>query len=950
MLGTRSRLPDASVETAPIGRSRKRKEVADIQQIVSQPEQEPVPKRARTMTRSRSRKAMAAQDEENEDKDEDEEMPQYVEPVKRLSNKVVAQQSLDQARSYIHAQSQAQARAHVLARTQKVAHIQAEVQAEAQARTLTQAEARARAKTDTIAIARAKADLVEHQAHVRRQQTKLQIEQRNLERLETQLDDQRRQKLLRLDETQAQQGLVTYLMGASRAMKGMFVTPRKEEEEIHQTEEAIHLSVARLRQLENMIKLLTRYESLLQSDAHTQGHAYNGVWLESLHTWQTSIDHALRKTVDSRNECDLVHVLLKDIVLKATANTTTPAPALRSRAAAAAAAAAVVAVAAPSPIINRTSAKQSASATIIGFARAPSTDLQVNARLKATLDARDEVNLNKVAIKISFAGHESQGIIDNSLDVEREVIRYTFKAMLDNHWSPNVVTPIADFSCANGDRIRVAENANSEYQKLYVALLKELKTSEDRIQTSGITHTLIMERGTNTLFNLFEDVDVGEVVLTDGDFYGLLWQVYWTLSCFYRLGIRHNDLHFGNILYRKLHKPEDLVFKLNSASGVVVVRVRTCFIIKFFDMDRGTSFSPGVERNINLDDIMCGKYGECNAPFSLYDLAGFHMELADVLRTIFYRHSDKMWKSSVYQSWFDTVIAHLFDKDTFQRWGDKPLRQYWLASAQKLASGQGGNAKSAADRQIVGQSLQKLLHPEQCLQVLLEQYLVRTLKEEPANYAIAGGFHLPEPHVFRLDLPEIHQLGPNSYEDGLTSIFEAPRSIGTRTTPPMAVTRDTFNFVVHLFETRNTRWKHIFAEWTSEIRDADKLTWDWAKSAFDLFHDLIFKRKKLALHQQPVDCVCALICAALTLSCPMTYGMSLASRDLLRNALNVDILDMRAHESHMISNNTTAVVGSPVPTLDAILVRRAELAFWNAYDDHILPIEIPKLYDLHAEQ
>lgn len=135
---------------------------------------------------------------------------------------------------------------------------------------------------------------------------------------------------------------------------------------------------------------------------------------------------------------------------------------------------------------------------------------------------------------------------------------------------------------------------------------------------------------------------------TTNDVLEVMFQVFYTLLCFYNICLQHNDLHFGNIFVEELPAPVNLYYKTSSNQ---YVRLTTKYMIKIYDFDRGSS--PHVQRNIFIDYFFCKKHGQCNAPRSKVDIFNF---LSSLYTYISYLNinSIKPFLYSVVNKWFIT--------------------------------------------------------------------------------------------------------------------------------------------------------------------------------------------------------------------------------------------------------------------------------------------------------
>lgn len=109
----------------------------------------------------------------------------------------------------------------------------------------------------------------------------------------------------------------------------------------------------------------------------------------------------------------------------------------------------------------------------------------------------------------------------------------------------------------------------------------------------------------------------------------ILFQILYTLWCFERVGLHHNDLHCNNIMLLHLKEPRVMRFKV----GKRVIECSVKYLVKVIDFDRAAIYHPEVERNHNLD-FLCSDDGELINQYN----GGYHgrdtyMALNNYLRT-----------------------------------------------------------------------------------------------------------------------------------------------------------------------------------------------------------------------------------------------------------------------------------------------------------------------------
>lgn len=211
-------------------------------------------------------------------------------------------------------------------------------------------------------------------------------------------------------------------------------------------------------------------------------------------------------------------------------------------------------------------------------------------------------------IKASF---ENKNILDNSLQVERQIYNNIIGKMLNNNMTPCLIDKITSFECNK-------QELPEFYSKLYndIDRMGELKSFDDYI-----INILMLEKTSGvTLFEFLQTLklDSDKITIDEIDLVTITFQLLWTLSVFEKLRFKHNDLHFNNIFVEITDEPVYMLFLIN---GNEYYRLETNHIIKIYDFDRSSVYSyPGIDRNIALDTDFCKYYGQCNYMSSKFDL------------------------------------------------------------------------------------------------------------------------------------------------------------------------------------------------------------------------------------------------------------------------------------------------------------------------------------------
>lgn len=199
---------------------------------------------------------------------------------------------------------------------------------------------------------------------------------------------------------------------------------------------------------------------------------------------------------------------------------------------------------------------------------------------------------------------------DNSLLVETEIYNKVIRQLIALKYTPNVVYPLASVHCDDFalDKVRdtVAYNAIREN----LARLKE-STGYDETAWQKF-HMLVLEnRASMPLTQFITDMNVGIEVWRS-----ILFQLFWTIEVFTRVGLVHQDLHLRNILVEiGTLSEKNLWYQLDEKKWVRCSAKVVAFII---DFDRATYTDTGVLKgtkplfNTLIQNKFCKNSGQCN--------------------------------------------------------------------------------------------------------------------------------------------------------------------------------------------------------------------------------------------------------------------------------------------------------------------------------------------------
>jgi hypothetical protein len=642
--------------------------------------------------------------------------------------------------------------------------------------------------------------------------------------------------------------------------------------------------------------------------------SYHGAWLAAHLQWQADTRAALRKQVTPESACHFWMSPLKLLTFR-----------------------------------ERTSA----SATVVGFAQ-----LAADSQLLDQIVEEDREAFDRVSLKISFpprcptveerqrmtmADHQrmTREHLENTLAFEREVIMHAFAQILDNLWCPHVVAPLADWHCMRDGGLDISlgqSRAHTLYQNAIHSLTTD-STLDIKIDPKRAgTHTLVMERGTCSLGQLFQKLLAPEAApITDQEWYGLFFQCYYTLACLYRMGIRGNDSHCDNWLVRILSAPEDLYYLIPLAvepTSPTLVHLRTRYIIKSFDYDRASAYFPHVHRNLGLDFRWCAAAGECSGMYSNDDTAGFTLNAIYRIFKYGYDKKENEWHNEYAEERMNTIIFALSSEKIFERFvlrkRPNELTQLWPHKARQLmaqlsapSNNNNNNRQEKEEAAEYRDMLAAIKSPEDAMRAMIEHEMVTVEPPGtllPADYALPRPFSLPPQKIIRLSQPKLITLGKHEHTLYATT---PPLELMSTTLSARELTLNDFEAAVK--GVGDLYWTRTFATWQAELEE-DRLEtpWRWQQAAAELWTHIAHSNPPKpfpSLRDQR-----ALLVACLTLTCPMFVGMTSDARNQLRIML--------AHSQQPLQ-------------VERIIA--AESFIWSFFDEQ-LPVDVPGLYDEEEEE
>jgi len=219
------------------------------------------------------------------------------------------------------------------------------------------------------------------------------------------------------------------------------------------------------------------------------------------------------------------------------------------------------------------------------------------------------VSLNKQAFaKVNAVSNAA--LLDpynNFIDTENKIYKITNK-LLYNCYTPNISSLLLDGQCQ-------INNANI-YNNYLVEQNVRLKDYFKNIISQTPFHSLIS-------YNIFvmellkTSISIGTLIneklnlLNNNsfflDFVAIFVQIAYTLECFNRIGLIHNDLHTGNVFIERLSNPIDFQYVITDETGeniIKIINIQSKYFVRIFDFDHSYTYTKHHKYlTINIEHI-----------------------------------------------------------------------------------------------------------------------------------------------------------------------------------------------------------------------------------------------------------------------------------------------------------------------------------------------------------
>jgi len=190
-------------------------------------------------------------------------------------------------------------------------------------------------------------------------------------------------------------------------------------------------------------------------------------------------------------------------------------------------------------------------------------------------------NQKRIALKVFFNNTKAGRSYDNSLPLEKNIYKHLLAPLSTQQHTPNILKYFGSFSEPFIEFRGTLTKCRSELDELQqqVAKKEERDRKHHDVQIRDISKLTILglEYCAAPTLRQWLQTEHSEQELNSA-----LFQIIYTAECLYRIGIRHNDLHVGNILISP-SKQQETYFRINT-SQIIAVPTKTS-LVKIYDFD-----------------------------------------------------------------------------------------------------------------------------------------------------------------------------------------------------------------------------------------------------------------------------------------------------------------------------------------------------------------------------
>lgn len=189
-----------------------------------------------------------------------------------------------------------------------------------------------------------------------------------------------------------------------------------------------------------------------------------------------------------------------------------------------------------------------------------------------------------VVFKIMFVSND---IFNNSLLVEQQIYENVIDNLLNNYHTPHLTKFIG--LVKQCDTIKFKSQLSPLERVNFDKAVSVLKSKDKSLNEINI---LITEKSEGTTLKDYFNK------LQSDDLFKIIFQLLYTLRCFEKIGLSHNDLHSSNVFIDKLNKPIERIYYISDDKWV---KFESYYDVKIYDFDRSSIYHPSINRNFTLD-------------------------------------------------------------------------------------------------------------------------------------------------------------------------------------------------------------------------------------------------------------------------------------------------------------------------------------------------------------
>ena len=224
-------------------------------------------------------------------------------------------------------------------------------------------------------------------------------------------------------------------------------------------------------------------------------------------------------------------------------------------------------------------------------------------------------SLDKLAFaKVNAISSKNDDDVNKLIENEQKIYQVT-NQLLYNNCTPNISSFLLSGDCNAGNTIYDSYkvklvHVNNNNKKMIKMTLPEYFAENLGGSTIKSYRIFLLELLRNNI-TLDQFVRINEPNFKENnkyfntEFILILVQIAYTLECFYRLGLVHDDLHLNNIFIETLENPVNLHYiltdRITGKKISKIISIKTVYFVRIFDFDRSYTFShPTKSKHLSI--------------------------------------------------------------------------------------------------------------------------------------------------------------------------------------------------------------------------------------------------------------------------------------------------------------------------------------------------------------